>query len=81
MTEPSTVLQLRRRKQPAAPPVLMRACEIAERLKVSESHIRRLTQNGEIPHVRLGDKSGSPVRYPIAAVDEWWQKRLEGGRL
>ena len=61
--------------------MLLLASEVAERLRVDESTIRRWTRERKIPHVRLGDGQGSPVRYPEAEVEEWWRKRMEAGRL
>lgn len=80
MSEP-TVIQLRRRRPPRQESVLLLAGEVAKWLRVDESTIRRWTREGKIPHVRLGDGRGAPVRYPEAAVEEWWQRRQEGGRL
>jgi excisionase family DNA binding protein len=75
----ASVIQLRRRR-PAAAPVLLRTAEAAARLRVNESTVRRWVRKGTIPHVRLGDGGPkAPVRIPVAALDEWWQRRQEGG--
>ena len=77
----NAVIHLRRRRPPRQEQVLLRVGEAAERLRVDESTVRRWIREGTIPHVRLGDGGPkAPVRIPIAALDEWWQRRQEGGR-
>lgn len=77
----SQVVQLRRRRPPKQEEVLLLISEAAARLKVDESTIRRWASEGIIPSTRLGDGGPkAPLRIPLAALDEWWQRRVEGGR-
>lgn len=59
--------------------MLLKPAEAAERLGVSPRTVERWLQQGKVPHVRLGDDGGLP-RIPVDLLDEWWRKRLEGGR-
>jgi excisionase family DNA binding protein len=77
-----TVVRVRRRRQARQEQVLLTVGEAAERLRVDESTIRRWVRDGTIPFTRLGDGGpNAPVRIPVDALDEWWRKRQEGGRL
>lgn len=80
MSDPA-IIQLRRRRPARQQAALLLAGEVADWLKVDESTVRRWTREGKIPHVRLSDGRGAAVRYPEAEVEEWWRKRMDGGRL
>ena len=45
--------------------------EVATRLNVSTSTVRRLVSKGEIPAVRLGSSPASSVRIDPAELDDW----------
>ena len=46
---------------------VMTAKELAEMLRLSEDHIRRLTSRREIPYVKIGHA----VRYKASDIDRW----------
>ena len=52
---------------------MMTAKELAEMLKLSEGHIRRLTSQREVPFVKIG----RTVRYSRDDIERW----LKGGRV
>ncbi|MCC6224695.1 MAG: helix-turn-helix domain-containing protein [Thermoleophilia bacterium] len=41
--------------------------EVAERLRISKSHVYDLARRGQLPHVKLG----SDVRFPRATLERW----------
>lgn len=43
------------------------AQQVADHLQVSLGWIRKLTQNGVLPHHRIGRR----VRYNLAEIDRW----------
>jgi excisionase family DNA binding protein len=45
--------------------------EVAERLHVSHSTVRRRIYTGELPHVRLGLGAQSPVRVDPDELERW----------
>ncbi|MCI0637974.1 MAG: helix-turn-helix domain-containing protein [Gemmataceae bacterium] len=51
-------------------PILLRAEEAAAALAISERTLWELTQNGEIPCVKIGEK-GRGVRYRVEALRAW----------
>lgn len=48
------------------------AKELAEYLKLSEDHIRRLTSRSEIPYVKIGHS----VRYRMSNIDRWLSSKM-----
>lgn len=50
---------------------LMRVKDVALELDQSKSAIYRKIAAGEIPSVRLGSTSRSPLRVPADALEEW----------
>ena len=74
-----TIVHLRPRRRKVADATLLTSTEVTDRLKVSIRSLRRWVATGSIPHVRLGPDE-SILRFPADLVDEWWRKRLEGGR-
>ncbi len=46
---------------------VMTARELADMLRLSEDHIRRLTSRKEIPYVKIGHS----VRYKADDIDRW----------
>ena len=71
----------------AAEVLALSAAELAERLGVSERHIRRMDSSGELPtpiHI------GRCVRWPIAEIEAWlaasekdrktWNSKKKGER-
>lgn len=69
------VIELRPR--PAnAERVLLTKEQVAERLSVSPRTIERWMGKG-IPYIHP-DPDSRMVRFPVAAVDEWWQGRMRG---
>ena len=55
---------------------LLTVFEVAERLNLSESTVRRRIEVGEIPALRLGAGPQSPVRVDPAALEAWLDQRL-----
>lgn len=49
------------------------AAEVAERLQVSIETVRRRSQAGLIPHLRIG----SSYRYPITSFERWMEQQAE----
>ncbi|MCH9776248.1 MAG: helix-turn-helix domain-containing protein [Planctomycetes bacterium] len=47
--------------------LLLRAKEVAERLAISERHLYKMTVDGGLPCVRIGQS----VRYRVKAVQDW----------
>jgi excisionase family DNA binding protein len=54
---------------------LLRINEVAERLGVSPSTVRRLLGNGELPWLRLNGP-GSSIRIPEDKLEQWLEGRL-----
>jgi len=50
------------------PSKLLKADELAERLRCSKSGIYKLAASGRIPHVRLGEAVGGAVRFDFEEV-------------
>lgn len=46
------------------------AIEVAEEIGLSVSMIRKLTNNGEIPHLKIGRR----VLYPVSELKNWYTK-------
>jgi len=46
------------------------AAEVAEEMGLSVSMIRKLTNNDEIPHLRIGRR----VLYPVSEIKNWYTK-------
>jgi excisionase family DNA binding protein len=74
------VIHLRPRQAPASAPVLLTTAQAAERLQVSVRTLRRWLRSGSVPHVRLGQDERL-VRIPVDLLDEWWQRRQQGGKV
>ena len=55
---------------------LLKVAEVAERLSISESTVRRLIETGELPAHRLGAGPQPPVRVDPAALEAWLDQRL-----
>ena len=53
--------------------ILLRPSEAATRLALARSTLYLLIASGELPVVRIG----RAVRLPLAALDEWVEKRTE----
>lgn len=53
------------------PRLSLRPNEAAQALGVSERFLWQLTQDGEIPHRRLGSGRRPVVLYPIDGLREW----------
>ncbi len=51
----------------ATPVICYTATEVADVTGLSISTIRKLTRNGEIPHIKVGRR----IIYPVTAVHEW----------
>lgn len=43
------------------------AKEVAEVIGLSVSTVRKLTREGELPHIRVGRR----ILYPVTAIHEW----------
>lgn len=54
---------------------LLKAKEAAEALAISERKLWTMTDEGEIPHIRLGRS----VRYPVAELQRWIEENQKGG--
>jgi excisionase family DNA binding protein len=52
-------------------PLALRAKEAARALSISARHLFTLTQNGEIPCVRIGSGSRKTVLYPMDSLRNW----------
>lgn len=46
------------------------ATEISKETGISLSLVRKLTHNGEIPHIKVGRR----VLYPVSALKDWLAK-------
>lgn len=51
----------------AHPLICYSAREVAQITGLSLSMVRKLTRNGNIPHVKVGRR----ILYPISAIHEW----------
>ena len=47
--------------------LLLRSNEVAKRLSISERHLHKMTTEGEIPCVRIGQS----VRYRVEVIQDW----------
>jgi excisionase family DNA binding protein len=59
---------------------LLKVGEVAERLNLSESTVRRRIEMAEIPALRLGAGPQSPVRVDPAALEAWLEAVREATR-
>ncbi|WP_417379490.1 helix-turn-helix domain-containing protein [Gimesia sp.] len=50
--------------------LLLRSNEVAKRLSISERHLRRMTMEGGLPCIRIGQS----VRYRVETVQDWLRK-------
>lgn len=50
------------------------ATEVSELTGISLSLIRKLTRNGEIPHIRVGRR----ILYQLTGIEDWLNSRTEG---
>ena len=60
----------------------LRPREAAKALGISPRHLWQLTQDGEIPCVRLGSGTRKTVLYPVAQLQAWLAQKIdskEGG--
>ncbi len=55
----------------ATPKLALSVREAAEALGISERLLRSLTQQGKVPHVRLGPSEQSRLVYPVEVLQEW----------
>jgi len=60
-------------------PLAVRAEEAAAMLGIGKRTLWAMTNRGEIPVVRCG-ASGRSVRYRVADLEEWLERRLDDGR-
>lgn len=58
------------------PPLALRAPDAARALGLSPRSLWTLTNQGLIPHVRIG----RTLIYPVAKLQEWLTARAEGGQ-
>ena len=56
------------------PIICYTAKEIAKITGLSISIVRKLTRNGEIPHIRVGRR----ILYPLTGIEDWLNSRTEG---
>jgi excisionase family DNA binding protein len=57
-------------------PMLLKPKQAAEALQISERKLWGMTASGEIPHVRIGQRS---VRYSIVALQRLIDAQTSGG--
>lgn len=57
-------------------PVAMTVAEVATLLNVSERHVYKLVQSGEIPHVKIG----KAVRFDAKDIADWIRGMVEAQR-
>lgn len=57
---------------PASEPLLLKAAEAAERMRISLRTFSRLHQRREVPYLKLGGQ----VRFPADALDAWLRAQL-----
>lgn len=50
------------------------AAEVSEKTGISLSLVRKLTRDGEIPHIRVGRR----ILYPAAALKAWMTLNTTG---
>jgi excisionase family DNA binding protein len=55
---------------------LLKVAEVAERLSISESTVRRLIVTGELPAHRLGAGPQPPVRVDPKALEAWLDQHM-----
>ena len=56
---------------------LLRAEEVAIRLRVSRAQVYVMAQRGEIPCVKFGDRA---IRFPADKLEAWLAGRMQGGK-
>jgi excisionase family DNA binding protein len=56
---------------PEGPRKLVNARSVARVLGVSPQWVYRAAQDERIPHARLGDFEGAPVRFDLDEVESW----------
>ncbi len=76
---PATELQTTPELRVILEPILLRAEQAAAVLAISERTLWQLTNDGEIPCVRIGEKGGGR-RYRVEALRAWAAAR-EGAKL
>lgn len=55
---------------------LLRAEEVAARLRISRAQVYAMASRGELPVIRLGEHA---VRFPADALQAWLAKQITGG--
>ena len=50
------------------------AAEVSELTGISISLVRKLTRDGEIPHVRVGRR----ILYPLTGIEDWLKSHTIG---
>lgn len=58
------------------PKLLLTAREAAAALSISEKTLWSLTKAGEVPHVRIGERS---IRYSVDELKRWLSEHRIGG--
>lgn len=53
----------------------LKADEVAERLNIHRSHVYRLIESGELPSVRIGNRT---VRVPEGALEAYVEAHMQG---
>ncbi len=56
----------------------LKADEVAERLKIDRSHVYRLIKSGQLPSIRLSEKT---VRVPRGGLDAFLAARTSAGSV
>ena len=56
------------RKKPTIEPIAYTVTQVAQRWGCSESHVRNLIEDGELPHFRLG---GKLIRIKKEEIEKW----------
>jgi excisionase family DNA binding protein len=60
----------------AAESYYLKATDVAKRLRVDKSHVYRLIESGELPSVRIGERT---VRVPAGGLEAYLEARSQGG--
>ena len=58
-------------------PIVLTVKGAAAELSCSETHVRRLIQDGDLPAIRLGDGPRSPYRVLSAGLEAYVARRLD----